>query len=65
MKSTIIKDDQGIECIIDDIKKFYDHILKYHHSGISVHEEDGHFITIDDSFRLKIKQIIDGKLNRF
>ncbi len=62
MKPITIKDDQGIDCIIDDIKSFYDHILKYHHSSTSLHEEGGHYFTVDDAFRKKVRNLFDAEL---
>ena len=49
-----IKDNNGNDYIIKDLKSFYQHILDYHASGTSLHEENGHYFTVDDDFRFKI-----------
>ena len=51
----IVKDDQGVNVSIES-KSFLEHIQKYHNSGISIHEERGHYFTVNDSFRrIRIK----------
>ena len=57
MKKTIIKDNNNIDYIIKDLKSFYQHLIDYHHSGTSLHEENGHYFTVDDDFRSKIKKL--------
>ena len=52
-----VKDDNGNDYIIKDLKSFYKHILEYHHSGISLHEENGHYFTVDKDFRSKIEKL--------
>ena len=52
-----IKDNNGSDYIIKDLKSFYQHILDYHASGTSLHEENGHYFTVDDNFRSKIKKL--------
>jgi len=52
-----IKDNNGEDYIIKDLKSFYQHILDYHASGTSVHEENGHYFTVNDDFRSKIKKL--------
>jgi len=57
-KVKILDDDQNeIEV---DIKSFYRHLKEYHSLGESVHEERGHFFTVDEKFRKKIKQLLDS-----
>ena len=51
-----LKDNNGEDYIIKDLKSFYQHILDYHASGTSVHEENGHYFTVNDDFRSKIKK---------
>ena len=41
-----IKDNNGNDYIIKDLKSFYQHILDYHASGTSLHEENGHYFTV-------------------
>ena len=57
MKEKIkIKDDEGIEVEIDYHKFFY-HIKKYHQSGVSLHEENERYFTVNDNFRKMLKSI--------
>ena len=52
-----IKDNNGNDYIIKDLKSFYQHILDYHASGTSLHEENGHYFTVNDDFRSKIEKL--------
>ena len=52
-----IKDNNGNDYIIKDLKSFNKHILDYHHAGISLHEEDGHYFTVNDDFRSKVEKL--------
>ena len=52
-----IKDNNGNDYIIKDFSSFYQHIFEYHSSGTSLHEENGHYFTVDDDFRSKIKKL--------
>ena len=60
MKKIVIKDRKGIEVEID-INEFAHHIGEYHHSGVSIHEERGHYFTVDDNFRKMVDKIIKNK----
>ena len=53
-----IKDNNGVEYVIKDIKKFAKHIFEFHSTGISLHQEDGHDFTVDDTLREKISELI-------
>jgi hypothetical protein len=53
-----IKDSNGIEYLIKDIKKFAKHIFEFHSTGISLHQEDGHDFIVDDTLREKISELI-------
>ncbi len=53
-----IKDNDGIEYEIKDIKKFAKHIFQFHSIGISLHQENGCNFTVDDTFREKIEEFI-------
>ena len=57
-KKVKILDDKNIEVEVD-IKDFYMHLLKYHSTGESLHEEDGHYFTVNGKLRKKIKQLLD------
>ena len=52
----IIKDDNGKEIEVD-FKKFLVHIDQFHKSGTSIHDENGHYFTVDDNFRKKLKEL--------
>ena len=60
MKKIVIKDRKGIEVEID-INEFAHHIGEYHHSGVRIHEERGHYFTVDDNFRKMVNNIIKNK----
>lgn len=53
-----IKDNNGAEYVIKDIKKFAKHIFEFHSIGISLHQENGQDFTVDDTFREKIVEFI-------
>jgi|TARA_B100002003_G_scaffold75956_1_gene70927 hypothetical protein len=55
MSKVIIKDDNGIEVEIE-LNKFIDHINQFHKTGTSIHDENGHYFTVDDNFRKKLKE---------
>ena len=57
MNTVSIKDNNGDDYIIKDLKSFYQHILDYHASGTSVHEENGHYFTVNDDFRSKVRKL--------
>ena len=60
MKKVEITDDTG-KIIKVDIEKFKKHIDEYHSNGSSVHEEDGHYFTINQNFRNKILNLYEQK----
>ena len=55
MKKVKIKDDNG-KVIEVNLEKFQKHIDDYHSSGTSIHDENGHYYTVDDNFRKKLKK---------
>ena len=55
MSNVIIKDDNGREVEVD-LNKFIDHINRFHKTGTSIHDENGHYFTVDDNFRKKLKE---------
>ena len=59
-KIIIVKDDQGVNVSVES-KLFLKHIQKYHNSGTSVHEEGGHYFTVNDSFRKMLKEKVIDK----
>ena len=56
----IVKDDQGVNVSVES-KSFLKHIQKYHNTGISIHEQNGHSFTVDDSFRKMLKEKVIEK----
>tara|TARA_Y100000588_G_C13733452_1_gene702460 strand:+ start:177 stop:359 length:183 start_codon:yes stop_codon:yes gene_type:complete len=50
----IIKDNNGSDYEIKDIKSFKKHIFTYHAVGTSFHEDNGIYFTVDDEFRKKL-----------
>ena len=58
MRKAKIKDDNG-EFIEVDIVKFKKHLDEYHLKGSSVHEENGHYFTVDQKFRDKINSLYE------
>ena len=60
MRKAKIKDDNG-ELIEVDIVKFKKHLDQYHSTGSSLHEENGHYFTVDNDFRDKIESLYEQK----
>ena len=54
-----IKDRNGQDYEIQDIESFANHISKNHSSGVSIHEENGYYFTVDDTFRKKILEFVE------
>ena len=52
-----VKDNNGNDYIIKDISSFYQHILEYHSTGTSLHEENGHYFTVNEDFRSQVKKL--------
>mgnify|MGYP000897793916 FL=1 len=57
MKTISIHDNNGNELKVN-LRKFINHINEFHKNGISIHEESGHYFTVDDKFREKLKKMI-------
>ena len=58
MKKTVLKDDSGNNVEVD-LKVFIDHINQYHKTGTSIHDENGHYFTVSEEFRKKLKKILE------
>ncbi len=56
MSKIKIKDDNGKEIEVD-LDKFQKHIDEYHNTGTSIHDEGGHYFTVNDNFRKKLKEL--------
>ena len=57
MKIISIHDNNGNEVKVN-LRKFINHINEFHKNGISIHEENGPYFTVDDKFREKLKKMI-------
>jgi hypothetical protein len=60
MRKVKINDNQG-QLVEVDIDQFKKHLDDYHSSGSSVHDENGHYFTIDKNFREKINNLYEQK----
>ena len=60
MRKVKINDNQG-QSVEVDIDKFKKHLDEYHSSGSSVHDEEGHYFTVDQNFRKKINSLYEQK----
>ena len=49
-KTTILKDDNGNKVEVE-LEKFIEHINYYHKTGTSLHDEKGHYFTVNEEFR--------------
>ena len=47
------------DLVFDEIEKFHNHLQRYHASGTSIHEEKGHFFTVNNNFRKEIKRLVE------
>ncbi len=56
--SFYIKDDNDENVFFQDIRVLYDHIKEYHAQDAILHEERGHYFTINKNFRCKINKLI-------
>ena len=61
IKKVKIKDDKG-QLVEVNLKSFNQHLEEYHTQGVSIHEENGHYFTVNQNFSDKIKQLLDSKL---
>ncbi|MEK9716840.1 MAG: hypothetical protein VW228_00920 [Pelagibacteraceae bacterium] len=59
MKKIKLFDDDKNEVEVD-LKNFYQHLLEFHSKGTSLHEEQGHYFTVNDEFRKKVKKLLDS-----
>ena len=46
-----IRDDSGNECPIENIRTFRKHLQLFNKKGVSIHDKNGHYFSVDDSFR--------------
>ena len=55
MKKISLKDDSE-KTVEVEIEKFIDHIKRFHSNGTSIHDEKGHYFTVNDEFRKKLEK---------
>lgn len=55
----VIKDNNGVDVEID-IKEFTKHINEFHHIVTSIHQERGHYFTVNKRFR----KMLNGKIEQ-
>ena len=58
--SVTIKDDNGRDCSIENIRTFQKHLMVFHKTGVSIHDENGHYFT--NIGREKIPTFLSGML---
>ena len=55
MNKISLKDDSG-KTVEVEIEKFIEHIKRFHSNGTSIHDEKGHYFTVNDEFRKKLEK---------
>ena len=60
-KKLILKDLNNRDYCINDFERFKKHILEFHGSGSSIHEENGFYFRIDQKFRENLFKIKESK----
>ena len=58
-KKIVLKDDFNNPVEVD-LKIFTDHINRYHKTGTTIHEERGHYFTVNETFREKLKRMSES-----
>ena len=58
-KKIVLKDNSGNPVEVD-LKKFINHINRYHKTGTSIHEERGHCFTVNETLRKKLIFFLEG-----
>ena len=53
-----IKDVNNRDYYIEDLEKFVDHIKQYHNTGSTIHEENGYYFVVDDTFRKSLFKLL-------
>ena len=57
--SVTLKDDNGRDCVIKNIRTFQKHLIMFNKTRISIHDENGHFFTVNDFFREMVDGLVD------
>ena len=60
MSKKIVLKDNSENLVKVDLKTFIDHVNHYHKTGTSIHEERGHYFTVNKTFREKLKKMSEG-----
>ena len=60
MKKVILKDDSRNDVEIE-LETFVKHINLFHKTGTSIHEQDGHYFTVNQKFRDKLQILLKNK----
>ena len=58
MMSIKLTDNSGNQVQIPDPPRFHQHILQFHSKGTSIHDENGHYYTVDDAFRENLERLM-------
>ena len=58
MMSIKLTDNSGNQVQIPDPARFHQHILQFHSRGTSIHDENGHYFTVDDAFRENLERLM-------
>ena len=65
MKELVLKSDDGREYKVEDVNRFYQHLIDFHSDNSignnSVHEENGYYFTVTPSFYDSVKKFIENK----
>ena len=59
-KKIVLKDDSK-NLVKVDLKIFTDQINRYHKTGTTIHEERGHYFTVNNAFREKLKKMSEDQ----
>ena len=60
MKKVILKDNSRNDVDIE-LETFVKHINLFHKTGTSIHEQDGHYFTVNQKFRDKLQILLKNK----
>ena len=60
MKKVILKDDSRNDVKIE-LETFVKHINLFHKTGTTIHEQDGHYFTVNQKFRDKLQILLKNK----
>ena len=58
-----VEHDSGEACPIENIRIFQKHLQLFHKKGVTIHDENGHYFTVDNSFRQKIDTMVSDCLD--